>query len=230
MKNIRFLTLFTCLAILSVTSCKNDKTDDTRTDTATLTVQPVTVSPVPDTMQMSKDSSAMAKPSEKKSAIENTIKKTPGKEATLSANTKKEETIDTRTKKVSRKGRIILASLKMMNREDKMEADKEGVYNRAEIMPAYPGGENSLRTYIENHIKYPENALDNSKEGTVKVSFAVDEQGRIYAPFVISPKLGYGLEEEAIRVVKQMPKWIPGQIKGSNVKTRFTLPISYKIE
>ncbi len=230
MKNIKFLVLCTCLGILSITSCKNDRTDDTRTDTATLTAEPVTVAPVPDTMHMSKDSSSIVNPSEKNLAIENTTKKAPAKEATISANTKKEETIDTRTKKTSRKGRIILASLKMMNMQDKMEADKEGIYNRAEIMPAYPGGENSLRTYIENHIKYPENALDNSKEGTVKISFAVDEQGRIFSPYVISPKLGYGLEEEAIRVVKQMPKWIPGQIKGASVKTRFTLPISYKIE
>ena len=229
MKNFRFLSLFAFLALFAV-SCKNDKTDDTKTDTATLTAEPVTVSPVPDTMHMISKDSNTVKPSEINSVSETAIKKAPKKEVTPSANTKKEETIDTRTKKTSRKGRIILASLKMMNMQDKMEADKEGIYNRAEIMPAYPGGENSLRTYIENHITYPQNALDNSKEGTVKISFAVDEQGRIYSPAVISPKLGYGLEEEAIRVVKQMPKWIPGQIKGSSVKTRFTLPISYKIE
>jgi protein TonB len=63
----------------------------------------------------------------------------------------------------------------------------------------------------------------------VQLSFAVDEAGKIYTPVVKSEKMGYGLEEEAIRVIQKMPKWNPGSIKGKNVKTRFEIPVTYVI-
>lgn len=110
-----------------------------------------------------------------------------------------------------------------------MNADKEGYYTRADVMPSYPGGEKALIKFMEDNIQYPEAALDEGVEGTVQLSFAVDENGKIYTPVVKSEKMGYGLEEEAIRVVKMMPKWNPGSIKGKNVKTRFEIPVTYVI-
>jgi protein TonB len=134
----------------------------------------------------------------------------------------------TTTKKAS-KGK---ASVKIIvpGNNEKIEMDKEGVYSRAEVMPAFPGGENSLEKYIEDHIQYPQEALDNGIEGRVLVSFDVDENGKLYRPMIASPKIGYGLEEEALKVVKQMPQWTPGRIKGKNVKTKFTLPIDYQLQ
>ena len=82
----------------------------------------------------------------------------------------------------------------------------------------------------EDNIEYPQQAIDNSIEGTVNVQFAVDEQGVISNVSVIGTKAGYGLDEEAVRVVSKMPKWSPGQIKGKNVKTWRVLPITYKFE
>ena len=215
---MKFKTMITaaCIGVVSMTACKNDRGDDTHMDTSTVRTVPVpadhTAAPV--VADSVTNTTATA---DSTTAVANTTPK------------EKASTVDTRTRKTSRRGRIILASLKSLNIE-KMEADKEGIYNRAEIMPSYPGGEDALRKYIENHIEYPEDALDNNVEGTVKVYFAVDEQGKIYAPTVISSRIGHGLEEEAIKVVKQMPKWTPGQIKGKNVKTRFTLPITYQIQ
>jgi protein TonB len=110
-----------------------------------------------------------------------------------------------------------------------MEADKEGYYTRADVMPSYPGGEKALIKFMEDNIQYPEAALDEGVEGTVQLSFAVDEAGKIYTPVVKSEKMGYGLEEEAIRVIQKMPKWNPGSIKGKNVKTRFEIPVTYVI-
>jgi len=109
--------------------------------------------------------------------------------------------------------------------------DKEGVYARAEIMPMFPGGEDALRKYIEDNIRYPEQALDNGTEGTVTVKFAVDENGKVYTPVVdpSSAKPGDGLEQEALRVVNSMPRWTPGRIKGKNVKTMYSLPITYRL-
>jgi periplasmic protein TonB len=113
--------------------------------------------------------------------------------------------------------------------DDKMEMDKEGVYSRADVMPSFPGGEKALIKFMEDNLQYPQEALDEGVEGNLKFQFAVDEAGKVYTPILIGEKMGYGFEEEAMRVIKKMPKWNPGSIKGKNVKTRFTLPISFVI-
>ena len=100
---------------------------------------------------------------------------------------------------------------------------------KVEVMPSFPGGESSLNKFVEDNLQYPQQAIDNDVEGRVIVTFDVDENGRIYRPNVVSDKLGYGLEEEALRVIKSMPQWNPGKLKGKNVKTTFTLPIVYQL-
>lgn len=139
-------------------------------------------------------------------------------------------TPDTTHKAVKkRSGKITTASMK----EDasvKIEKDKMGIYTRTEIAPAYAGGQSGLENYILNNLQYPQDAIDNSVEGTVMVQFAVDEKGNVSNVSTLGNKLGYGLEEEAIKVVSNMPKWTPGQVKGKNVKTWRTLPISYQLE
>lgn len=112
----------------------------------------------------------------------------------------------------------------------KMEKDKMGYYNRTEVLPAYNGGQTAMENYITNTIEYPQDAIDNNIEGIVTVQFGVDENGNVSNVSTIGNKIGYGLEEEAIRVVSKMPKWTPGQIKGKNVKTWRTLPINYRLE
>lgn len=133
------------------------------------------------------------------------------------------------TAKKGIKGKASVLMTGIDNSKDKMEMDKNGVYARAEVMPSFPGGENALGKYVEDNLQYPQQALDNNTEGRVLLQFDVDEKGKIYNPMVISEKIGDGLEEEAVKVVKAMPQWNPGQIKGKNVKAKFTLPISYKI-
>jgi TonB family protein len=112
----------------------------------------------------------------------------------------------------------------------KMEKDKMGYYNYTEVLPEYKGGQSSLESYITSNIEYPQEAIDNNAEGTISVQFAVDEQGNVSNVKTIGNQVGYGLEAEAVRVVAKMPKWAPGQIKGKNVKTWRTLPITYKLE
>lgn len=110
-----------------------------------------------------------------------------------------------------------------------MTPDKEGYYSNTEILPAYPGGQKALENFFLKNIQYPADATDNGVEGTVNINFAVDENGKIYSPKVISPKIGYGLEDEALAAFKKMPKWTPGKIKGKNVKTRYTLPVKFML-
>ncbi len=112
----------------------------------------------------------------------------------------------------------------------KMEKDKMGYYNRTEVLPAYNGGQRAMENYVMNTIEYPRDAIDNNVEGIVTVQFGVDENGNVSNVSTVGNKIGYGLEEEAIRVVSKMPKWTPGQIKGKDVKTWRTLPINYRLE
>ncbi len=122
----------------------------------------------------------------------------------------------------------VMVTLPLMG-EGAMVADKEGYYINTEVLPSYPGGQKELERFFEKNLQYPAEAEDNGIEGTVNLNFAVDENGKIYSPFVTTPSIGYGVEQEAIRVFNIMPAWTPGRIKGKNVKTRFTLPVTFKL-
>jgi len=111
----------------------------------------------------------------------------------------------------------------------KIEKDKEGVYLMAEKMPEYPGGQPALSQFVENNINYPQDAIDQNAEGTVNVSFIVDEKGKVLNPVASGKKAGHGLDDEAIKIVQQMPAWKPGTVKGKPVKTRLTLPVTFKL-
>lgn len=110
-----------------------------------------------------------------------------------------------------------------------IEMDNLGIYNRAEIRPSFPGGQDALAKFIQDNITYPETAIENGVEANVEVMFAVDENGKVYTPMVKGDRSGYGLDEEALKVVSKMPTWNPGQIKGRNVKSYYTLPITFRI-
>lgn len=110
----------------------------------------------------------------------------------------------------------------------KLEKDKEGVYSRAEVMPEFPGGQEALQKFVEENVNYEQAAIDNT-EGTVRVSFIVDENGKVSKPIVIGQSPDKELKEEALRVVREMPAWRPGTVKGKTVKTRLELPITFLI-
>jgi periplasmic protein TonB len=132
-------------------------------------------------------------------------------------------------KAVSRKGRSTVSTIAETN-VAKVEKDKDGIYSRAEIMPKYPGGEEAMAQYITDNIAYQEAALNANTTGAIKVSFVVDENGKVSDAHVVGDKVGNGLDEEAVRAVEKMPEWTPGMVKGKKVKTRLTLPITFQIE
>jgi len=131
---------------------------------------------------------------------------------------------------VVRKSGKILVAAALVNKTDKMTADRSGYYNYTEVAPLYEGGQGAIESYINNNIQYPQEAIDNGIEGTVQVQFGIDENGNITGATTLGTKLGYGLEEEAIKVISDMPKWNPGKVKGKNVKSRMILPITYRLE
>jgi TonB family protein len=104
------------------------------------------------------------------------------------------------------------------------------VFTFVQHPPTYKGGEDSLARYLSRNIRYPRAAQENGIKGTVFVQFVVDRDGTIRDPKTVGAKLGGGLEEEAIRVVKAMPKWTPGRQDKKNVAVQFNLPIRYTLQ
>src|SRR4030095_12809616 len=132
-------------------------------------------------------------------------------------------------KQTTKKGRASIGTM-ATSKAAAMKPDKNGVYESTEVRPAYPGGQSALEDYIARQIEYPQMAIDDNKEGTVTVQFVVDDNGKVTDAKVLGSNLGDGLDDEAVRVISQMPKWEPGKVKGKNVKTRLTLPITYRLE
>ena len=104
------------------------------------------------------------------------------------------------------------------------------VFTFVEKPPTFKGGEDSLARYLSHNIRYPRDAQEKGIKGTVFVQFIVEKDGTIKDPKTIGAKRGGGLEEEAVRVVSSMPKWIPGKQSGKNVAVQFNLPIRYTLQ
>lgn len=98
------------------------------------------------------------------------------------------------------------------------EEDDDEVFMIVEEIPEFPGGEDALRKYLIENTKYPKNARKNKISGTVNVLFVIDENGEI-GDVLVSNSVDPTLDKEAIRVVKNMPNWIPGKIRGKPVKS-----------
>lgn len=102
-------------------------------------------------------------------------------------------------------------------------------FNTVEVMPSFPGGHDAMNKYISENLKYPIKAQEKGVAGRVTIRFIVRENGEIDDVTVIRG-IDEELDEEAIRVVKAMPKWTPGKQKGQAVPVYFTLPIFYKLK
>jgi protein TonB len=94
--------------------------------------------------------------------------------------------------------------------------------------PTFPGGESALFAYLSKSIKYPQMAQDAGIQGKVYVTFVVERDGSI-TDVKLMRGIGGGCDEEAIRVVKNMPKWSPGKQRGKPVRVQFTLPVHFKL-
>ncbi len=102
------------------------------------------------------------------------------------------------------------------------------VYDMVEEQPKYPGGVAAMMNYLSANIKYPNSAKQKGIEGKVLVQFVVDKSG-IIRNYKVIRSINTDLDKEAIRVVKNMPKWTPGMQKGKKVSVRYTLPISFQL-
>ena len=111
--------------------------------------------------------------------------------------------------------------------EPKPEPEK--VFEVVEQMPSFPGGDKALLEYLSSNIKYPVVAQENGVQGRVVVSFVVEKDGSITDVKVVR-SVDPSLDKEAQRVVKSMPKWIPGKQNGSAVRVKYNVPVSFKLQ
>lgn len=97
------------------------------------------------------------------------------------------------------------------------------------VMPMFPGGEIALFKFIDNNITYPTEAKKAKISGFIYISFIIEKDGSLsnIKQADGSIDIGYGCLEEAIRVVKSMPKWTPGKQNGEAVRVSYVLPISF---
>lgn len=110
------------------------------------------------------------------------------------------------------------------------EPVEEAPFQYAETMPAFPGGEAEMMSFIKKNIKYPQQAQKMDIQGTVFVEFVVNSDGKLSNIKVVEGRsVGYGLDDEAIRVVRMMPDWNPGKNSGRPVRVRMTIPIKFKL-
>jgi periplasmic protein TonB len=108
--------------------------------------------------------------------------------------------------------------------------DVNKVYTFVEQQPEYPEGTAALMKWIASNLTYPAIARENGIEGTVYVGFVVEKTGAITDVTVKRGVVGGKvLDDEAVRVVKQMPKWKPGKQNGREVRVLFTLPVKFKL-
>ena len=98
--------------------------------------------------------------------------------------------------------------------------------NQVEENPVFPGGENSLLNYIYKNVKYPKAAIEKNVYGRVVCTFIIAKDGTI-RNVSVKESPDPLLEKEAIRVIRSMPKWIPGKVNGQNVNVWCRIPITF---
>jgi len=112
-------------------------------------------------------------------------------------------------------------------RPKRIEVDNK-VYNVCELMPCFKGGDAALLQYLGKTARYPQSAQKIKKEGCVIVSFIVEKDGSL-SDFKVERAVDAALDAEALRVMKAMPNWLPGQQDGRFVRVRYSVPLRFKL-
>lgn len=106
----------------------------------------------------------------------------------------------------------------------------EAVFNYVAKMPEFPGGNAALNQYLTTHLTYPSAARAAGAEGTVLVQFVVEKDGSISNVKTVLPVYP-SLDEEAMRIVRGLPKWIPGEdSNGNKVRVYYNIPFRFQLE
>jgi TonB family protein len=137
------------------------------------------------------------------------------------------------------KKRVALEEKRKLLQEERIKAsmtytDKEGhlVYNKAEENPSFNGGDRAMKIYLRDNVKFPEDAAKEGLDGTVYVDFVVSSDGHVRevgSTTIPGEEVDQRFVDEAIRVVKSMPRWLPGRQHGKAVDVSYSVPITFEI-
>ena len=116
-------------------------------------------------------------------------------------------------------------------KEEQNESESNKIFNGDDVdqQPSFPGGINAFNTFIVSNLKYPVVAQENGIQGRVVVKFIVEKDGSI-SNVEVDRSVDPSLDNEAMRVIKNMPKWIPGQINGKAVKVECSYPFVFRLQ
>ncbi len=109
----------------------------------------------------------------------------------------------------------------------KQDEEQNKIFEVVEQQPSFPGG--SVNGWLSEHIKYPVVAAENGIQGRVVVQFVVEKDGSVSQVKVVRG-VDPSLDKEAVRVISSMPKWIPGKQNGVSVRSRFTVPVTFRLQ
>ena len=125
---------------------------------------------------------------------------------------------------------MAMMGLTTVNAQKTVVAEKnQQVFDVVEQMPEYPGGIQALFEYLQQNVKYPEDAEKQKIEGRVIATFVVETDGSINNVEVAKPAFP-SLDAEAVRVLSAMPKWKPGMQSGKVVRVKYTVPINFSLK
>ena len=122
---------------------------------------------------------------------------------------------------------LLIVNTNAMAQNKKAANDK--VLEKAEVMPEFPGGEQAMMKFVSENVQYPEKAKEKEISGRVLVGFIVEKDGSVNEVKIVRG-IGGGCDEEAVRVVKAMPKWKPGKQDGKTVRVSYTMPFFFKMQ
>ena len=109
------------------------------------------------------------------------------------------------------------------------KTSNDKVFEKVEDMPEFPGGEQAMMDFVGKNVQYPKEAMEKEISGRVLVGFIVEKDGSVNEVKIVRG-IGGGCDEEAVRVVKAMPKWKPGKEKGKPVRVSYMMPIFFKLQ
>ncbi|PKP01265.1 MAG: energy transducer TonB [Bacteroidetes bacterium HGW-Bacteroidetes-9] len=115
----------------------------------------------------------------------------------------------------------------IVSNEEEEVAEAE-IFTVVEESPSFPGGDAARIKFLMDNMKYPQIARESSIQGTVYVTFVVEKNGNVTDVRVLRG-IGGGCDEEAVRVIKAMPKWSPGKQRGKAVRVQFNMPIKFTL-
>ena len=123
----------------------------------------------------------------------------------------------------------VLKAKEVIAQPEPPKEEENKVFEVVEQMPAFPGGDAALMKYLQENVHYPTIALENDVQGRVVVGFVVEKDGSITDVTVIKSQ-DPSLDREAARVVKSMPRWIPGKQNGSAVRVKYQVPVTFRLQ